>query len=587
MIGELFESLAEHMSTARDDHPATIERLTSELVGLIRSIAADEPIMGAPIPVRPSDLMGEIPPADADALLTSAVFTLLESQRIAPEAPYVDCIRALLPFCDPLARTDLNDRLVHLENKVAAPAWAGSIWKARAVGGWLDGDTLGDDCNVGVELSWPGDWPDLVLFGAVSILDGPYAREFVMTTLAEYQEVFENFSWTDEFDIPPASDDADSLRPIDAAEAIGRLKQAMENTDALDDPDIADDYAYYAPLALETLENLQSETPMEPSPVGDEQRHKAIERFLGCDEVIAWVASDDDPRLPDEISRLAGLFIDFSLNHAGGDAYRWSPKVVEGFLHHYGDQVDSSPDTDDLLSPALMEWIDHSHRIKGWAASTTTQAHDALDEHLWCAIDPDKGGGEEYASAFFQSMAKVAREMGIDPSKGDSLEELIDTWNANEAWPDEDDDGEVAMPWARIPAAAVERCEAVLAVAEPVLRRCFAPEHLTSAHRMITDLAVDHTEKFMRGRPDLWAAAVTYAVAQIHHAFTQEGRIFGVPAKLSPQQLDDAFPSVPKSSMTSKAARVRELLDADGNRRYIYDLAGDALAAFAELNDWS
>ncbi|WP_020378529.1 hypothetical protein [Candidatus Microthrix parvicella] len=42
-----------------------------------------------------------------------------------------------------------------------------------------------------------------------------------------------------------------------------------------------------------------------------------------------------------------------------------------------------------------------------------------------------------------------------------------------------------------------------------------------------------------------------------------------------------------KGSMTSKTARVRELLDADGNRRYIYDLAGDALAAFAELNDWS
>ena len=39
--------------------------------------------------------------------------------------------------------------------------------------------------------------------------------------------------------------------------------------------------------------------------------------------------------------------------------------------------------------------------------------------------------------------------------------------------------------------------------------------------------------------------------------------------------------------MTSKAARVRELLDADGNPRYICDMAGDALAAFAELNDWS
>jgi len=230
----------------------------------------------------------------------------------------------------------------------------------------------------------------------------------------------------------------------------------------------------------------------------------------------------------------------------------------------------------------MLEWIVHCHRVKGWAQSITEDALRSLDGHLECALGMNESADEAVA-ALFESMADLASELSAGPNEPVSVE-LIDTWNANESWPT-DEDGEVAMPWARIPAPAIERCEAVLAVAKPVLKSCFAPEHLTSAQRMITDLAVDHTETFTRGRPDVWAAAITYAVAQIHHAFTQVGRTFGIPEELSPQQLDDAFPSVSKGSMTSKAARVRELLDADGNRRYICDLATESLAAPAVLND--
>jgi hypothetical protein len=127
------------------------------------------------------------------------------------------------------------------------------------------------------------------------------------------------------------------------------------------------------------------------------------------------------------------------------------------------------------------------------------------------------------------------------------------------------------MMWDLVPAKAVPHCESVLAMAEPVLDDLFSPDHLTSARRMLADLAERHTQPFLRGRPDVWAASITYAVAQVHSAFDSTGRIFGFDEKLAPQQLVDAFPTVSKASMTNKATTVRAWLNADGSGRFRYN----------------
>lgn len=141
--------------------------------------------------------------------------------------------------------------------------------------------------------------------------------------------------------------------------------------------------------------------------------------------------------------------------------------------------------------------------------------------------------------------------------------------------------------WDHVPDEAVEQCQAVLAIAEPVLTRLFTPDHLTSARRMTMDLAGTHTQQFLRGRPDVWAAAITYAVAQVHSAFDSMSRLFGFGKKLTPQQLIDAFPTVSKAAMTSKATMVRDWLDADGRgrRRYNRVAASAARTRFPNTED--
>ena len=80
------------------------------------------------------------------------------------------------------------------------------------------------------------------------------------------------------------------------------------------------------------------------------------------------------------------------------------------------------------------------------------------------------------------------------------------------------------MMWDLVPAKAVPHCESVLAMAEPVLDDLFSPDHLTSARRMLADLAERHTQPFLRGRPDVWAASITYAVAQVHSCLLYTSR---------------------------------------------------------------
>ena len=93
--------------------------------------------------------------------MTSTLPTASES---CPEARYVDCIRPMLPFCAPGAQSDLLRRVNLLESKIGAPQWADAVWKATSVGGWRGWDDLGDLDTIGLELSWPGNWENQVLF---------------------------------------------------------------------------------------------------------------------------------------------------------------------------------------------------------------------------------------------------------------------------------------------------------------------------------------------------------------------------------------------------------------------------------------
>ena len=64
----LFEPMVSQLDPHRDDHPADVEYIACELVGLLRTIADDEPVPGGESGLRPSELLGETSPGNADAI---------------------------------------------------------------------------------------------------------------------------------------------------------------------------------------------------------------------------------------------------------------------------------------------------------------------------------------------------------------------------------------------------------------------------------------------------------------------------------------------------------------------------------------
>ena len=571
-ITGLFDPIASLFSPDRDDHPSEIERMACELVGLTQSIAADQPLPGGPASSRPSRITGMAPPGDAEDMLTSAALALAESQQFRPEARYVDCLRPILPFCASSAHAELTRRIDRLESKIGAPLWADAVWNATAIGGWHGWDDLGDLSTIGVELRWPGGWSDQVLFASIIVQEGPFVQEFLVTTIDAYRRVFTpGTPWQPGPNDPPCRADViRHLESIDVAEAAGLICHAMDITDLMVDAPVADDSYLYTPLARQILGGVPSVEPPEPEPATHNEREELIKDFLNADGVAEQLGYTDDPELAQEVGEFCELFIDYAERYAGGDIHRWSPMVVEGFLHFYGQQVIADDATDEILKPVLSTWIGYCHRLKGWAQSVTDAALAALDEHYGSAVGHN---GDDLDNPMLQ-MIRMAAERGLDLDDPEAIQQLVGDWDDRQAWTTDlvwPAKGAAPMMWDHVPDEAVEQCQAVLAIAEPVLTRLFTPDHLTSARRMTMDLAGTHTQQFLRGRPDVWAAAITYAVAQVHSAFDSMSRLFGFGKKLTPQQLIDAFPTVSKAAMTSKATMVRDWLDADGRGRRRYN----------------
>ncbi|CCM64322.1 hypothetical protein [Candidatus Microthrix parvicella] len=422
----LFATFASQLSPLRDDHPADVEFLACELVGLVNLIADDDPMPGGETGLRPSELLGEGPPGAADEMLTTVAFALTESQRLAPDARYVDCIRPCLPFCTEEARPELEVRVAQLEAKVGRPDWADAVWNATASGGWHSYDDLGDLSCVGVELHWPSGWPDQVLFGSIAVEDGPFAVEFIVTPMDEYRSWFTpGTPWPADPDEPACRTDViRHIEPMPVEEVVGRLLEAMAMTEMLEDRPIADDYFVYAPLAQQTLAGLPSIEPPEPTPANDEVQEAMIRDFLNADGVAAAIGFEGDPGFAHDVGEFCELFIHYSERFAGGDRYRWSPMVVEGFLLRFGDVATENLEADEFLNPVLSEWVKFCHRHKGWPASVTAECLATIDAHDHDYDDhdhPSPGDLDLVPPPRRDGLERMAVEIGTDPSDPDSM----------------------------------------------------------------------------------------------------------------------------------------------------------------------
>lgn len=139
--------------------------------------------------------------------------------------------------------------------------------------------------------------------------------------------------------------------PLEPAEAAGRISHAI---------DLTDDRRARCPTTRTCSFHLRARSSLDSHRLHRPIRSRppmtnASNSSLSSSTLTVWAAAiaglEDDPGSIQQIGEFCELFIDYSEGYAGGDIHRWSPMVVEGFLHFYGVKVMSDPDTDELPEP--------------------------------------------------------------------------------------------------------------------------------------------------------------------------------------------------------------------------------------------
>lgn len=106
----------------------------------------------------------------------------------------------------------------------------------------------------------------------------------------------------------------------------------------------------------------------------------------------------------------------------------------------------------------------------------------------------------------------------------------------------------------RIPRATKPAAHEVLAVIETFCAEHLDEEYTEICARMTVRLARKRPSPLLRGRPDIWAAGVVYAVGQVNFLFDPAQR-----PHLSADQLSESL-DVKKTTMANKAALIRGML---------------------------
>ena len=416
-VHEVFSAMASEMGSLRDSHPAAVEELASQFVSILAIAASEQEDEPADGPPSPADRVRAI------EMLGVAASLLAEAERTHPNAAYIDCLRALDPFLDQETRDGARMVVERADGRSTAPAWASAIWQAAPVGAWRAGDLLGDSLNLGIELTWPGEWENQVLFGSLILTEGPFVNDLVVATLDEFTEVY-----TPDTGYPVGPEDrpylADVIRylePADVVETARDLGRGIDISHTDTNAPLQPGFDSLAPLAGLLLERLSAAAPPEePTQTSVEERTRVITAFLASYEATALTAG--------ETAEFVQLFFDYVETRSDGDVLRWSPAIVAAFIDWFHHTRIASDADDQQLLTVLEAWVRYSHRLKTWPTSVTDEALLQMQAQLTEGVD----AAALWEESLSDGLERMAEELGVDLADSDQMAPLLDVWNKAE-----------------------------------------------------------------------------------------------------------------------------------------------------------
>jgi hypothetical protein len=311
--------LRDFSSLGADPDPLEVELLTSEVVGQWWDL---------PVGEVPADADDEAVDEELPVGLELIAFV---SRKITPGAA------ALLASMSVLSETAEEREAASaaletvLSRGIPAPDWTGSLGQVTVVECWRTGDVYGDESSL------------LCIFGygeqrhgLLALLDfnelGGRVRDVVVIDAPE--EVLADMRGQ-------AASDGDlvTLEQVSPGRARQLLADGLAATDALEEPEVGEDYARFRALALNRCQALPE---AEPSPVfeelSDEDRDAIVEEFLSSADV-------EDT----EAARVcARLIVDFGCENEPGDPLRVGPEKIARFLEMILDtDTDAEADTEE------------------------------------------------------------------------------------------------------------------------------------------------------------------------------------------------------------------------------------------------
>ena len=437
-VHSVFSAMAEAIESRRETHPAEAEELASEFVSIMAMAAA-----GA----DDEDEFGGAPPGPDDRvrgleMVSVAVSLLAEAERVRPRAAYIDCLRSLVPFVDAAAADDIRSALDRADGRTTPPAWADAIWQATPVGAWRAGDLLGDSLNLGIELAWPGEWENRVLFGSLILTEGPFVNDLVLATLDEFTEVYTPGTGylVGPGDRPYLADAIRYLEAADVGETARALRDGIAIAGADADAPLQPGFDSLAPLTGMVLDTITPAPPADVPRASETERADAAAAFLASPEAAGLADADnigDGDTGEAKVRELVERIFDYVEQRSDGDAHRWSPAVVAAFLEWSLRTEIASDEDDEALVRDLEAWIRYAHRVKEWPSSITDEALLRLETHLNPSADP----AELWGQALGDGIEAMADELGLDLDDDDSLFPLFDAWGPSAHTDDSDEPG--------------------------------------------------------------------------------------------------------------------------------------------------
>ncbi|WP_033292175.1 hypothetical protein [Amycolatopsis jejuensis] len=315
-INGLFKDvLRDFSAVAAEPGPFDVDLLGSEVVGQWREVVVeDEP--------------------DTDLGLELIAFA---QRKITPGAA------ALLAALQVLAETEeersaaAEALAVVLGRGIPEPEWAAEIGQVSVGECWRTGDVYGDESSLLCVFS-RGD-ATLGLLALLDFTEGGRVRDLVV--IEEPHEVLAEMR-------TQAAEDGDLvvLDKVEPADAHRLLLAGIAATDALDEPDVGEDYSRFHAIALVWARSLPEPSVAPPVVAWTaEQRAEAVAQFLA------------ETALPDaEAGReIAALLVEHGCRTEPANPLRVGPEKLARFLESLLDGEYELED-EDAVAPVVLAW---------------------------------------------------------------------------------------------------------------------------------------------------------------------------------------------------------------------------------------